>query len=112
MLKKRIITALITGAFLGLICIIGGGLRAGGFTGNGLYLFAMWYNRLIMGLVIGLAGDWKIINSVLNRYVRGGLLGFVISSAFFLSTGMQDTVAFLAGIVYGVIIEYTARRYD
>jgi hypothetical protein len=112
MLKKRLTISVVTGAVLGVICIIGGSIRAGGFAGKELYLFAMWYNRVIMGLVIGLAGEWKIVNGPLNRYVRGGLLGFLVSAAFFLSTGMRDIVAFFAGIIYGLIIEYVARRYD
>jgi len=112
MLKKRLTISVVTGAVLGVICIIGGSVRAGGLAGNGLYLFAMWYNRVIMGLIIGLAGGWTIVNGPLNRYVRGGLLGFLVSAAFFLSTGMRDIVVLVAGFVYGFIIEFAARRYD
>ncbi|MGA1795473.1 MAG: hypothetical protein ACMUIL_06375 [bacterium] len=111
MSKKRLTISVVTGAVLGVICIIGGSVRAGGFAGRGLYLFAMWYNRVIMGLIIGLAGGWRIVNGSLNRYIRGALLGLLVSLAFFLSTGMRDIVAFFAGIVYGVIIEFAARRY-
>lgn len=111
-MKKRLIITVVTGTVLGIICIIGGSIRAGGIAGNRLYLFAMWYNRIIMGLIIGLAGGWTMVNGPLNRYIRGGLLGFLVSLAFFLSTGMRDVVALLAGIVYGLIIEFAARRYD
>lgn len=110
--KKRLTISVISGAILGLLCIIGGSIRAGGLEGNGLYLFAMWYNRVIMGLIIGFAGGWRIVDGPMNRYIRGALLGFLVSAAFFLSSGMQDIVALLAGIVYGLIIEYAARRYD
>jgi hypothetical protein len=112
MSKRRLTISVMSGAVLGVICIIGGGVRAGGFAGNGLYLFAMWYNRVVMGLIIGLAGGWRIMDGPANRYVRGALLGFLVSAALFLSTGMRDMVAFFAGIVYGVIIEFAARRYD
>ena len=111
-MKKRLTISVVAGAMLGVFCIIGGSVRAGGLAGNELYLFAMWYNRVIIGLTIGLAGRWQIVNGSRNRYIRGALLGFLVSAAFFLSTEMQDTIAFFAGIVYGVIIEYVAQRYD
>jgi hypothetical protein len=111
-MKKRLIVSVITGAALGVICIIGGSARAGGFAGNELYLLALWYNRVIMGLTIGLAGGWQIPNGPWNRYVRGAVLGFLVSAAFFLSTEMRDVVAFLAGVVYGLIIEFAVGRYD
>ncbi|MGA1841143.1 MAG: hypothetical protein ACMUIU_11010 [bacterium] len=111
-MNKRLIISLITGALLGIICIIGGGIRARGIAGNELYLAAMWYNRVIIGLVVGLAGSWQITHTTLNRYIRGALLGLMVSAAFFLSTGMRDVIAFIAGIVYGIIIEYVAYRFE
>ena len=105
-MNKKLMVSIISGSLLGVICIIGGGIRMG-FSGNGLYLFALWYNRLIMGILIGLTK----MNSGISGLVKGGLLGFVVSLAFFLSTGMSDLVSFLAGIVYGVIIVAVARKY-
>ena len=104
--KMRLIVSIICGMILGVICIIGGSQRAGGFSGNEIYLIAMWYNRVIIGLVIGFADRWLIINNPANRYIRGGLLGFLVSGAFFLSTNFKDPTAFIAGIVYGLIIEF------
>lgn len=112
MMKKRLTVSLITGALLGIVCIIGVGIRTGKLGGNGLFLLAMWYNRVVMGLMIGLAGGWQLVDGAWNRYLRGGLLGFLVSLAIFLSTGLRDVPAFLAGIVYGLIIEYVAGRYD
>jgi len=43
---------------------------------------------------------------------RGAVLGLIISFAFYSSTGFADVVSFLAGIVYGVIIEYIAFRSE
>ena len=106
MLNKKLKVSIITGALLGVICIIGGGIRMG-YSGNGLYLFALWYNRLIMGILIGLTK----MNSGIPGLAKGGFLGLIVSLAFFLSTGMNDVISFLAGIVYGVIIVAVARRY-
>jgi hypothetical protein len=102
--------SLISGALLGIVCIIGVGLRIG-FAGGGLFLLAMWYNRLVMGLVIGLADELRLVEGPANRYVRGAILGLAISLAIFLSTELRDVPSFLAGIVYGLIIEHVAARY-
>lgn len=110
-MNKRLKVSIIAGAALGVVCIIGGSARAGGLAGNERYLLAMWYNRVIIGLMIGLAGHWQIVGGSTNRYVRGGLLGLLVSAAFFVSTDLQDSLAFVAGIVYGPIIEYVAHRY-
>ncbi|MBN1485775.1 MAG: hypothetical protein JXA37_13760 [Chloroflexia bacterium] len=107
---KRLWVCIISGAVLGIICVIGGTLRAGGFSGNEFYIVGMWYNRVIMGLVIGLAGSLRLTGEPANRYLRGALLGLLVSLAFFLSTGLRDPMAFFAGIVYGLIIEFVAQR--
>lgn len=109
-LGKRLAVSLITGALLGVVCIIGGTVRTGGFSGNEFFILGMWYNRLIVGLVLGLAGELKLVSGNTNRYLRGALLGLFISLAFFMSTGARDVPALLAGIVYGVIIEFVLHR--
>ncbi|HMA59601.1 MAG TPA: hypothetical protein VKN64_04840 [Halanaerobiales bacterium] len=107
MLTKRLKIAVGVGAILGIFCIIGVGYRQG-YAGNGLYLFAMWYNRIIMGLLIGFAGNW-----MKDRYIiRGLILGTLVTTAFFLSTAFRDWPGFLAGIAYGVIIDYFATKYS
>lgn len=42
--------------------------------------------------------------------VRGALLGLLVSFAFYSSTGFVDPVSFLAGVVYGVILEWWISR--
>ncbi|RAK05053.1 hypothetical protein C8C77_13519 [Halanaerobium saccharolyticum] len=107
MIDKKLKVSVITGALLGVICIIGGGIRMG-FSGNGLYLFALWYNRLIMGFLIGLTN----MKPGITGLIKGGFLGFIISLAFYLSTGMTDLISFIAGIIYGVIIVAVARKFE
>lgn len=107
MIDKKLKVSIITGALLGVICIIGGGIRMG-YSGNGLYLFALWYNRLIMGFLIGLTQ----MKPGLNGLFKGGFLGLIVSLAFYLSTGMNDHISFLAGIIYGFIIVAVARKYE
>ena len=108
---KRLTIALIAGAILGVFCIIGVGWRLG-FTGNEMYLFAMWYNRVVMGLLIGLASQLKIIKSDKNYLIRGLILGIIVTLAITFSTNFKDIPSFFAGIAYGVIIDFVATKYS
>jgi hypothetical protein len=106
MFTRRMLICILTGALLGVVCIIGAQLRSG-FEREAVYLFAFWFNRLLMGIVIGLA--WSKL-STMQAIARGAILGFLVSFAFYSSTGFADLIGLIAGIVYGVIIEYVALR--
>ena len=106
MFNRRMLVCIITGALLGVVCIVGAQLRSG-FAHDASFLFSFWFNRLLMGVVIGLA--WGKLTT-LQALGRGALLGLLVSFAFFSSTGFKEVVGFLAGIVYGIIIEYAALR--
>lgn len=108
MFSKRMKICLTAGALLGVVCIAGASVRSG-FQSEPYFLFSLWYNRVILGLVIGLADKGlKLPNAV----VRGAVLGLLVSFAFYSSVGFTDTVSFLAGILYGVMIEYVAFKMD
>lgn len=98
--KKRLIVAIIVGAVLGVFCIIGASVRFQ-FERDVFYLSSLWYNRVIMGLVIGLTPK---PNSKMMTVARGALLGTIVSFAFYLGTGLVDHTSFVAGILYGIII--------
>ncbi len=108
MFTKRMKICIASGAILGVFCIVGAFVRSG-FQSEAYFLFALWYNRLMMGLVIGLAGG----NLGWPRVIgRGALFGLIVSFAFYSSTSFHDVVSFLAGIVYGIVIEYIAFKYN
>ncbi len=98
-MNKRIWIGLISGAILGVVCIIGASLRSSEPLSS-TYLFAFWYNRLMIGLVIGLLQK----NTLKNYLMKGVVIGIFISFAFYSSTNFQDLVGFIAGIVYGALI--------
>ena len=104
--SKRMKVSLLAGAALGVVCIIGALIRSGGSSGAG-FLFALWFNRLLMGMVIGLMED---IKETPRMILRGAVTGLLVSFAFYSADGFGDAVSFLAGIVYGVIIEMVARK--
>lgn len=107
MVKHRLRTSLIAGAMLGFFCIIGASVRSG-FELDASYLFAFWYNRVIMGLIIGLACSESVHYKLI---LRGAFFGLIVSFAFYSSTAFHDLTGFIAGGFYGVIIEYTAFRF-
>ena len=104
---KRMTVSLLCGAILGVVCILGAIMRSGGTAGIA-FLFALWFNRLLMGMVIGAIKEDAGTNGLI---LRGVLVGFIVSFAFFSAAGYSDWVSFLAGIVYGIIIEMFARRF-
>jgi hypothetical protein len=106
MLTRRMLVSLLAGAILGVVCIVGASIRSG-FQVETYFLFAFWYNRVLMGFVIGLLdGKFELSRLLL----RGALVGLLVSFAFYSSIGFGDPVGFIAGIIYGVIIEYAAYR--
>lgn len=102
-MNKRVIIGLLLGALLGVVCIVGASLRMPGEL-SPVYLFAFWFNRLLMGVVIGLLSRPKHIKDAL---FRGILFGTLISFAFYSASSFHDLTGFLAGLVYGVMIEVT-----
>jgi len=107
MFTKRMWVCIISGAVLGVICIVGASIRSG-FNSDAIFLFSLWFNRLLMGMVIG--APWKDL-SLPKTITRGALIGLIVSFAFYSSTGFGDIVSFLAGIVYGIIIEVVAYKF-
>ena len=107
-MSKRMIEALIGGALLGIVCVVGASIRSG-FTADPIFVFALWFNRVIIGLVIG--APWSNSNKT-NALIRGGILGLLVSFAFYSSTGFKDPISFFAGILYGMILEAWLSRTE
>ncbi|MBR9680747.1 MAG: hypothetical protein GOU98_02890 [Candidatus Altiarchaeota archaeon] len=109
--KKRLYISMILGAILGIFCIIGVGTRIG-YIGNEIFLLATWYNRVLMGVLIGLAEPIKFIKSKYNVYLRGLTFGAFVSLAVVLTSGFRDIPSLFAGVLYGVIIDFVATKYS
>ena len=107
-MTKRLKWALIGGAVLGIICVVGAYLRSNG-TASPAFIFALWFNRVIIGLVVG--APWDTTSRSKNM-LRGALLGLLVSFAFYSSTNFQDPISFVAGVVYGVILEAWLSRLE
>ena len=105
-MNRRMKEALIGGALLGIVCVVGAYIRSGA-TASPVFVFSLWYNRVIIGLAVG--APWKE-TSKSKALLRGAILGLLVSFAFYSSTGFQDPISFVAGIVYGVILEWWSSR--
>ena len=101
-MKQRMIITLVTGALLGVFCIVGAQTRTVE-TLMGWYLFAFWFNRFLMGFVFGLLPSSK---DHLILVSRGVLIGLLISFSFYAATEYFDLLGFLVGAFYGLVIEY------
>jgi len=116
---RRIGIAVVVGSLLGVLCIIGVGARIPGQYSNVIYLTAVWYNRVLMGLMVGFAGHVTIIKSeneknYVNAIVRGLIIGLIVSSATLLlsDTLPLDWLGWFMGLVYGPIIDVIATATD
>ena len=115
---RRILIAVIVGALLGVLCIIGVGARIPGQYSNVIYLTAVWYNRVIMGLMVGFAGHFTIIKSgkeknYANAIIRGLIIGLSVTSAtLLLSETILDWLGWFMGLLYGPIIDVIATATD
>lgn len=100
-MDRRMKESLIGGILLGVVCVVGAYVRSGS-AATPVFVFSLWYNRVIIGLVVG--APWRsVVKS--KALLRGGILGLMVSFAFYSATGYQDPVSFVAGAIYGVILE-------
>ncbi len=107
---KRMGVALLLAGIFGVFCAYGtAGVEIPGFEVKMPYLETIFYSRLLIGLVIGLAGSVKLLKSRLaNAALRGGILGAVVSVGIAFYGGAEVFIA--AGIVYGVITDLVATK--
>ena len=107
-MNKRLKIGLVGGALLGIVCVVGAYIRSG-FSASPVFVFSLWYNRVIMGLVIGAPWQGTTTGKAL---LRGAVLGLLVSFAFYSATDFKDPISFVAGIVYGVILEWWLSRSE
>ena len=108
--SKRMIITLILGLLTGIICA--GGTVMGNnpnFQITIEYVIYLVYNRIILGLVIGLAENIKIIKHELaNSIIRGAVLGAIVSIILIIIPGLVAISFIIAGIIFGIFIDLIA----
>jgi hypothetical protein len=113
---KRFFIGIGMGAILGIFCIIGVSQRIPSYVFNETaYLAAAWYNRVVMGMIIGLAGDLEIIKNgskTTNSIIRGAIFGALVSIGFGLLGQTVEITFFMAGIVFGIINDFVITKFS
>jgi hypothetical protein len=107
-MNKRAVIGLLSGAVLGIFCILGINFRIGDRV-TGMFLFATWLNRVVIGMMIGFYSP--VSTKIAHTAIRGGLLGLIISFSLYVATDFLDPLGFIAGIFYGVIIDIICTKY-
>ncbi len=103
---KRLLVGTGLGMLLGIFCILGVSQRIPTYVFNEVsYLAAAWYNRVIMGIIIGLAGELELIKNskTMNSIVRGAIIGAIVSFEFGIFGQTMELLYVFAGIMFGVI---------
>ena len=104
--QKRLKRALITAFIFGILCVLSFIIRFG-YKENFIYLLALFYNRLLIGVVIGLLSQKKGIIVLL----RGLLLGLLIGLGLYISSEFKDVIGLIGGGIAGLVIDAVASQY-
>ncbi|MFX1392496.1 MAG: hypothetical protein ACFFAH_02875 [Promethearchaeota archaeon] len=111
---NRMIIALIIGAVFGIFCAWATSqapIPSAWLTIE--FLIYIFYNRLILGFILGISDNIKIINSkYANAAIRGAIIGTIISVILIIIPGWAAISYLFSGIVYGVIIDLIATRFS
>jgi len=103
--------SLVVAALCGVFCAYWtSGVEIPGFEITMPYLLTIFYNRLLMGFVIGLAGGVRILKKEsLNSIIRGIIIGAIISVGISFYGGAFAFIG--AGIVYGALTDFLATKF-
>ena len=103
---KRILASTSLGLLFGLFCAYASDRSMPGAFGPTI-LAAIAYNRVLIGLVIGLADSIKI-----RPLLRGAILGAAVGLAIAIPSGPQGGAILLAAsVAYGTIIDTAVSKY-
>jgi hypothetical protein len=108
MKNKRLIICTLGGVAAGIICSVGGLLSGNIPEATFFALAGPFFNRIMLGFVIGIS------NLKIHYLLHGILMGFLVScinSISFLQYGLKGFFFFtVAGMIYGLLIEWFATR--
>ncbi len=108
---KRMVVSLLLAAFFGIGCAYGTStVEIPGFEVTMPYLLTIFYARLLIGLVIGLSENVKLVaGDMKNAALRGGIFGAIVTGVMAFYGGAE--IFIISGIVYGVITDILATKF-
>ena len=115
---KRMIIALVLAALFGIYCAYGTTeymktARVPGFEVTIEYLLPIFYNRVLMGFAVGLAGGVVLTRrKFANAAIRGAILGAIFSLGISLYGFLTGAYVFMIfGAIYGAVTDLAATRF-
>ncbi len=104
MINKKMKISISVSIILGILCIVGAYLR--GIT-DVQSLSAIFYNRILLGFILGLVVASRDFS---KSIARGFIIGLIVSFAYYSANSYADVVTFVVGPIYGMIIEYVTYK--
>ena len=103
---KRVLISVALGILFGAVCAYGSANNLPAGMPAMPILAAIFYDRVLIGLVVGIADGIKA-----NPALRGAVLGAILSVLIAIPAGVTGGAILIgAGIAYGVIIDVVATR--
>jgi hypothetical protein len=104
------ILSLIIAGIFGVFCAYGTStVEIPGFDITMPYLLTIFYSRLMIGLVIGLAENIQLLKKeLLNSILRGAIFGAIVSVSISFYGG--GAIFMAAGIIYGLLTDFIATK--
>lgn len=108
---KRLAIALVVGMLAGIFCAYGTSMaNVPGLVVDFGLLAMIFYNRLLIGLVVGLAGSIVLVKGkMLNAALRGVILGALVSIGISFYGGGEILILF--GMIYGLVADVLATKF-
>jgi hypothetical protein len=113
---KRLLYSVILGAISGILCASGAFVLLNtepSIPNISIYLIGAFYNRIIIGFLIGFAEELKIYkekDNMINSIIRGLLLGLIVSIGFAFFNVYINLPFFFMGMVFGILIDLIATK--
>ena len=112
------VIALIVAVLFGVYCVYGTAeymktAPVPGFEVTVEYLLTIFYNRVLMGIAVGLAGGVVLTRrKLVNAAIRGAILGAIFSLGISLYGFLTGAYVFIIfGAVYGAVTDLAATRF-
>lgn len=104
---KRIGWGTLCGMIAGIICVLGNIPNIPIDSANASYLVIAFWERTILGLIIGCFGSVEIKkgNPIVDAIIRGAFFGMSLSWHMAFFSNIFSINYFFAGIVFGILID-------
>ncbi|HID73409.1 TPA: hypothetical protein EYP38_05710 [Candidatus Micrarchaeota archaeon] len=110
---KRMTIAVMASILFGIFCAWGSTMvQIPGMVVTLPLLATIFYNRVLIGFMVGLAEHVSMLKDRLpNAALRGALIGAIVSIGVMLPGGLEAAALLVFGALYGAIVDVVATKY-